>query len=270
LRGLGGWGTDNLQKWVYATRLRLERDQTRHLGCGRLGPQEVEGSAKIIDAISGAGARLSPMGRTTVLLAVLIAATAQHAQAQEASTAKIHGSITVYGGDRFGGSVRDSATNSTIDLKNGSSFALALDIGLDQNTQLEVFYSQQNSALTSGAFSPKVNNIGLTLYNYQIGGTNFFEEVGRGLYVVGGLGGTTVKPDRSDLNSETFFSGNVGIGWMVPIGAHVGLRFEARGYGILLNNRSAVFCGGTTGCTIAIKGNALFQGEALAGIAARF
>ena len=221
-------------------------------------------------AVSRAGARLSPIGGTTVLLALLMAATVPRAAALEASTAQFDRSITVYGGGRFGGGVRDSTTNSTIGLENGSSFALAFDIGLDQNTQLEVFYSQQNSALASGAFSSKANNIGLTLYNYQIGGTNFFEEVGRGLYVVGGIGGTTVKPDRNDLNSETFFSGNVGVGWMVPIGAHVGFRFEARGYAILLNNKSAVFCGGNAGCTIAIKGNAVFQGEALAGIAARF
>ena len=204
------------------------------------------------------------------MLAVLMAAPAQRAHAQDALTLKGSSSVTVYGGDRFAGSLKDSTTNSSIDLQNGSSFALALDIGLDQNSQLEVFYSQQKSALTSGAFSSRANNIGLTLHNYQIGGTNFIEEVGRGLYVVGGLGGTTVKPDRSDLNSETFFSGNVGLGWMVPIGAHVGLRFEARGYGILLNNRSAVFCGGAAGCTISIKGNAVFQGEALAGISARF
>jgi hypothetical protein len=210
------------------------------------------------------------MGGTTVMLIALMAAPVPHAHAQEVSSGKNDSSITVYGGDRFGGSLRDSTANSTIDLENGSSFAVALDIGLDQNTQVEVFYSQQNSALTSGAFSSKAKNTGLTLYNYQIGGTNFFEEVGRGPYVVGGLGGTTVKPDRSDLNSETFFSGNVGVGWMLPIGAHVGLRFEARGYGILLNNKSAVFCGGAAGCTIAIRGNAVFQGEALAGISARF
>jgi hypothetical protein len=208
--------------------------------------------------------------RTTALLVLLVATAVQHAHAQNASTARNDISITVYGGDRFAGSVRDSATNATINLENGSSFALAADVGLDQNTQLELFFSRQNTALTSGAFSSRANNIGLTLYNYQIGGTNFFEEVGRGPYVVGGLGATTAKPDRSDLNSETFFSGNVGIGWMVPLGAHIGLRLEARGYGILLNNKSAVFCGGTTGCTVSIKGNALFQGEALAGVSARF
>jgi hypothetical protein len=183
---------------------------------------------------------------------------------------KNESSITVYGGDRFGGSLTDSTTNSTINLENDSSFALAVDIGLDRNTQIELFYSQQNTALTSGAFSLRTNNIGLTLHNYQIGGTNFIEEVGRGLYVMGGIGATTAKPDRSGLNSETFFSGNLGIGWMVPLGAHVGLRFEARGYGILLNNRSAVFCGGTNGCTVAIKGTGLFQGEVLAGLSIRF
>jgi hypothetical protein len=219
---------------------------------------------------SGPCARLSLLDGAAALLTMLLAAPVHHAHAQDDAAAKNGSSFTVYGGDRFAGSVRDSTTDSTINLRNGSSFALALDIGLDRNNQVEVFYSQQNSALSSGAFSSKSNNIGLTLYNYQIGGTDFIDEVGRGLYVVGGLGGTTVKPDRSGLNSETFFSGNVGIGWMVPIGAHVGLRFEARGYGILLNNKSAIFCGGTTGCIVAIKGNAVFQGEALAGISARF
>jgi hypothetical protein len=209
------------------------------------------------------------MGWTTLLI-VLMTAPVQYAHAQSASFAKNESSLTVYGGARFGGGVTDSTTNSTINLQNGSSFAVAFDIGLDRNTQIELFYSQQNTALTTGALSSQANNIGLTLYNYQIGGTNFIEEVGRGLYVMGGIGGTTAKPNRSGLNSETFFSGNLGIGWMVPLGPHVGLRFEGRGYGVLLNNHSAVFCGGTTGCTVAIKGNGLFQGEVLAGISIRF
>jgi len=225
---------------------------------------------KIINAISRLDAPRFRAGRAAAMLAVLVVALMQYAHAQTAPGATYESSITVYGGDRFGGSVRDSTTNSTIDLANGSSVALAVDFGLDSNTQLELFYSQQNTALTSGAFSPQANNIGLTLYNYQIGGTNFIEEMGRGLYVMGGIGGTTAKPKRSGLNSETFFSGNLGIGWMVRLGPHVGLRFEGRGYGILLNNHSALFCGGTSGCTVAIRGNGLFQGEVLAGLSIRF
>jgi hypothetical protein len=210
------------------------------------------------------------MRGATAMLVVVVAAPVHQAHAQTGSTTKNESSITVYGGDRFGGGVTDSTTNSTINLENGSSFALAVDIGLDRNTQLELFYSRQNTALTSGGFSSQANNIGLTLYNYHLGGTAFIEEVGRGLYVMGGIGGTTARPDRRGLNSETFLSGNLGVGWMVPLVPHVGLRFEARGYGILLNNHSEAFCGGTAGCTVAIKGNGLFQGEVLAGLSIRF
>jgi hypothetical protein len=221
---------------------------------------------------TGSGLDVHPM-RTVgsmVLLVVLAAAPVQYARAQSTSAAKNESSITLYGGGRFGGSVTDSTANSTIDLKNGSSFGAAVDIGLDPNRQIELFYSQQDTALTSGAFSSQSNNDGLTLRNYHLGGTAFIEEVGRGPYVMGGIGATTATPKSSGLNSATFFSGNVGIGWMVPMGAHVGFRFEARGYGVLLNNNSALFCGGATGCRVAIKGNGLFYGEALAGLSIRF
>lgn len=193
-----------------------------------------------------------------------------YAHAQGSTDPKYENGFTLYGGYRFGGSLTDTTDNTGIDLENGSSFALAGDIGLDPKRQIEIFYSQQHTALTSGAFSPQANDRGLTLRNYQIGGTNFIEETGRGLYVMGGLGGTTATPSQAGLNSETFFSGNIGIGWMVPLGAHVGIKLEARGYGILLNHNGALFCGGNRGCTIAITGTALFEGEVLAGLAARF
>ena len=85
-----------------------------------------------------------------------------------------------------------------------------------------------------------------------------------------GLEGRLPHPNQAGANSETFFSGNLGIGWMVPLGAHVGIKLEARGYGILLNHNGALFCGGSNGCTVAIRGTALFEGEVLAGLAARF
>jgi Outer membrane protein beta-barrel domain len=204
-------------------------------------------------------------------LLLMLMAPLQYTFGQTTSAVNNESSITVYGGDRFGGSVNNSTTNSSVDLQNGSSFGAAVDIGLDRNTQVELFYSQQNTALSSGGFSSQANNFELTLYNYQIGGTAFIQQVGRGPFVMGGVGGTTAKPKLAGLNSQTFFSGNLGVGWMIPIGAHVGLKFEARGYGILLNNNSSLFCGGaSTGCIVSIKGSGLFYGEVLAGIAARF
>ena len=183
---------------------------------------------------------------------------------------EVSNGFTLYGGYRFGGSVTNTTNDSAIDLGNGSSFALAGDIGLDPHRQIEILYSQQRTSLSYGTLSSQEGNRGLTLHNYQIGGTNFIEETGRGLYVMGGLGGTTATPDQVGGNSETFFSGNLGIGWMVPLGEHVEIKFEARGYGILLNHNGSLFCGGNHGCTIAVTGTSLFEGEVLAGVAARF
>jgi hypothetical protein len=225
---------------------------------------------KIMDTAFRFVAHSMQMVWSMVLLVALVVAPAQCARAQSISAAKNESSVSLYGGGRFGGSVTDSTTNSSIDLKNGSSFGLAVDIGLDRSRQVELFYSQQDTAFTSGAFSSQTANVRLTLHNYHIGGTAFIEEIGRGVYVMGGIGGTTATPKGSGRNSDTFFSGNLGVGWMVPFSAHVGFRFEARGYGIVLNNNSALFCGGAAGCKAAIKGNGLFYGEALAGVAIRF
>jgi hypothetical protein len=192
------------------------------------------------------------------------------ARAQSTPPANNESSVTLYGGGRFGGSVTDSTNNASIHLKNGASFGLAVDIGLDRSRQLEVFYSQQDTALTSGTFPSQSGRVGLTLRNYHIGGTAFIDEIGSGAYVMGGIGGTTATAKVNDLNSETFFSGNLGVGWMVPLGRQVGLRFEARGYGIVLRGNGALFCGGAAGCTVAVRGQGLFYGEVLAGIAARF
>jgi Outer membrane protein beta-barrel domain len=205
------------------------------------------------------------------LLVLFVGLPAKFASTQSTPSASNESSVTLYGGGRFGGSVTDSTTNSSVDLKNGSSFGLAVDFGLDRSRQVELFYSHQDTALTSGAFSLKSANLGLTLHNYHIGGTAFIDEIGSGVYVMGGVGGTTATPKGSGLNSGTFFSGNLGVGWMLPLAKHVGFRFEARGYGIALNGSGSLFCGGAAGgCTVTVKAKGLIYGEALAGVAVRF
>ncbi len=190
--------------------------------------------------------------------------------AQTAAPQKSESSITLYGGYRWGGSLTDVNTGSTWDLINDSSYALAVDIGVDRQTQVQLFYSHQQSALSTGTFAPTANNIGLDIDYYHVGGTYFFEEVGAGGYVMAGFGATHMRPDRGDLNSETFLSGNIGMGFMLPLGKYAGLRFEARGYGTLIDNESTLFCGDNSGCVVTIKGDAMYQGEALAGLSIRF
>jgi len=202
------------------------------------------------------------------MVAVMALACSVHAQT--AAPQKNENSITLYGGYRWGGSLTDANTGSTWDLRNDSSYALAVDIGVDRETQVQLFYSHQQSALSSGTFAPKADNIGLAIDYYHIGGTYFMHEVGAGYYVVGGFGATHVRPDRDDLNSETFLSANFGIGYMLPLGKHAGLRFEARGHGTLINNESTQFCGENGGCVVIIEGDGMYQGEVLAGFSIRF
>ncbi len=183
---------------------------------------------------------------------------------------KKESSVTLYAGYRAGGSLTDANTGSPMNVRDDASYALAVDIGLDRQTQVQLFYSHQQSALVSEIFSPTANNFGLDIDYYHVGGTYFFEEVGTGGYVMAGFGATHMRPDRSDLNAETFASGHIGMGFMLALGKHVGLRFEARGYGTLINNDSSIFCSDDAGCVVTMKGEAMYQGEALAGLSIRF
>jgi hypothetical protein len=189
--------------------------------------------------------------------------------AQTAVPPNSESGVTLYGAYRWGGNLTDESTDASASVRNDASYALAVDIGIDRQTQLQFFYSHQQTALSTEASAPTLNNEGLAIDYYHAGGSYFFKEVGSGGYVVGGIGATHVSPDSGDFNSETFLSGNLGMGVMLPLGKNVGLRFEARGYATLISSDSALFCG-NVGCVTAIEGDGFYQGEALAGLSIRF
>lgn len=191
------------------------------------------------------------------------------AHAQTAVPGKSESSLTLYGAYRWGGSVSDENTDASVSVRNDASYALAADFGVDRQTQVQLFYSHQETALSAQSFAPTLNNEGLAIDYYHVGGNYYFREVGAGPYIVGGLGATHVSPDRGDLSSETYLSGNFGFGYMVALGKHVGFRLEARGYATLINSDSALFCG-NAGCITAVEGDGFYQGEALAGVSIRF
>ena len=196
------------------------------------------------------------------ILAVLAFLAAAPAIAQSES------GVTVYGGYRFGGYFTDVNTDKKWELTEGASYALAVDLGIDQRTQYEFFISHRNSALKASGFSPAVDRFGLGVTYYHVGGTYFFERVGEGGYMVGGLGLTRFVPHEAGLSSETKFSINLGVGYLVPLGKHLGIKLEARGFATVVDSTGGMFCSG--GCVVQIKGTTLTQGEILAGLTARF
>lgn len=207
-------------------------------------------------------------GLATFVAMVAAAITAAPASAQTQTGPEKENNVTVYAGYRFGGGFTDTTTGKTWELTEGPSFAVAADFGIDRKTQWELFVSHRNSALRASGFSPAADNIGVGITYYHVGGTYFFEEVGKGGYIVGGLGLTNFSPNRSGLTSETRGSLNLGIGFMAPLGQHLALKVEARGYATLVDSSGGFFCSG--GCVVQIKGTTITQGEVMAGITARF
>ena len=148
------------------------------------------------------------------------------------------------------------------------NFGLALDIALEPLKQVQIFYSRQNTELSSGAFLVSTGSIPLRIEYFHLGGTVFFDKMSSGGYAVGGIGATLFTPNGPGLTSEIKPSINFGFGYMLPLGRNLGVRFEARGYATLINSTGGFFCSG--GCVVSIKGDALYQGEALVGLTGRF
>ena len=175
--------------------------------------------------------------------------------------------LTLYGGYRGGGSFQQSTSPfDSISLQSSATGSISLDFGLDAMRQVQVFASYQSTELEATATTPVVP---MTVSYLHLGGTNYFEgAVGRGAYVVGGLGVTRLAPGLSGLSAEFRPSLNLGLGYQWPISGALSFRAELRGYFTLINSSSSLFCSG--GCVVSIKGDGLTQAEALVGLSYGF
>lgn len=179
-------------------------------------------------------------------------------------------SFTVYGGYRTGGRLSNATTGERVAVEEHGSYALALDLALDPGRQTEIFFGHQKSSLTSEGLAGAVDRVPISIDYLHIGGTSFLDRSIAGTYLVGGIGAARAKPDFGGLRSATRLSMNLGIGYLLPLGANLGLRFEARGYGILVDSAGGLFCGGDSGCVISVKGDALYQVDFLLGVSGSF
>ena len=178
--------------------------------------------------------------------------------------------VTVYGGYRGGGSFTDANTGQGLKLESNGAVSLALDLPYDAARQYQVFVSQQrtNLLLDTAASAGSSNRLGMDIYYLHFGGTFFWDgQVGKGAYVVGGLGATLFNPDQG-YKSELYPSMNVGVGYQWPLGNTFVIRVEARGYATLVNSSGGIFCSG--GCVISIKGDSIGQGVVMVGVVGRF
>ena len=177
--------------------------------------------------------------------------------------------LTLYGGYRDGGNFTDVDTDQSLGLDGSGAVSLALDIGLDTSRQYQIFFSHQQTDLSlNGVPSAGAPEIAMSVSYLHIGGTYFWEGgVNKGPYAVGGIGVTYFDPSDG-FDDELRPSLNLGLGYQLPLGKTVALRFEARGYATLVNSNGGLFCSG--GCVISISGDVVTQGEVMVGLSTRF
>ena len=92
-------------------------------------------------------------------------------------------------------------------------------------------------------------------------------------YLAATLGATHARVSSSGSESDTFWSGSIGLGMLLSPNSRVGVRLEARAYGTFTNSSTNLLCqSGPEGgaCAIRVKGDLITQIETFAGVVFRF
>ena len=215
--------------------------------------------------------------RASAILPVFLLGIAAGAGAAQQQPSRDN-AFTVYAAYRDGGSFTDITSGSRLPIEASGAWAASLDLGLDPRagTQLQILVSRQKSDVDARLatqpmlpIAPLPAKFPLTVTYAHVGGTAFLDKkIGQGAYLAGGIGATLFEPDLNGLANELRPSISLAIGYQLPLGERLALRFEARGYATLVNSSSALFCSG--GCVISIKGETVTQGDVQVGLSFRY
>jgi opacity protein-like surface antigen len=179
--------------------------------------------------------------------------------------------IAPFVGYRIGGSLTVADTGQSADLDEHESLALALDLRRDEDSQYELFYGRQSTAVGATSALPRES---LRVEYLHIGGTTVLnDEVPGKPYLLGGLGATHFTPDSTQGRADTRFSLSLGVGARVPLSARFSVRLEVRGYFTFFSSDTAFLCrSDQTGafCQFHAHGSTFTQFDFLAGAAYAF
>lgn len=178
--------------------------------------------------------------------------------------------INPYFGYRGGGGFNDTNTAADLDIDESSAAGFTLSRPLDPGRRLELWYSRQASELTSSGPVTGEPLFDIDVHYLHLGGTVAAGEWDAvHPFVSGGLGVSHFSPGRSGLGSDTRLSMSLGAGGRIPLGPAVGLRFDARWVGTLMNSDSTLFCDDGS-CALQVDGDLLHQWELGAGMYVAF
>jgi opacity protein-like surface antigen len=169
-------------------------------------------------------------------------------------------------GYRFGGSFDNDLAGTSLDADESGSWGLIVSQAASDNTRYEFLYSHQDTRLSDSTNPQDVFD--LDIHYLHIGGTVDVSHDRFIPFFSGGIGMTHLSPGRSGYNNETRFSLSVGGGLKWYPTEQLGIRFEMRGYGTLIDTNGSLFCDG--GCDLQLNSDLFPQFETNLGLIFRF
>ena len=179
--------------------------------------------------------------------------------------------ISPYVGYRGGGHYL-SATGDA-DFEAATSFGVVANYRAAFNTQFEVLYGHQETDINDSSSSAFDSMLGINIDYLHVGGSYVFSSGKIAPFLSLAIGATRLSPDLAEIESETYFSGSLGLGVRYDITPNLGLRLEGRTIALFGKTNSLVFCGtidDESGCLFAGDGAYIPQLEISAGISFRF
>jgi hypothetical protein len=174
--------------------------------------------------------------------------------------------FTPFYGYALGGGLEDADTGAKFEIDDSVSYGGMLDIYLSELTQLEFFFSRQETELRSdeGLFA------GQTIFEldvdyYHVGGTYLLHDGRWQPFVAGTLGATRLDPDAAGTDSLTRFSLGLGGGVRYFPTEHLGLYLAARGFLTFIEG-DTLFRSESGAATIVIDSTGLGQVQLQAGL----
>jgi opacity protein-like surface antigen len=205
-------------------------------------------------------------------LCALCGASAAHA-AEDTTPARPKFDIMPFGGYVFGGSVRNDATDTKIDVNDGGSFGISLRMRPSYDKEWELFYSNQSTDVPASGGTGGTPAFDIDIEYLQFGGSYFPSKYEYAPYIIGGLGVTRFSPDGAGLSDESDFSIMLGFGIRFPFSEHFAVRLEGRGFLTFVDPDVAFFCSSSASggvCAISADGSTYFQFETLLGVSFAF
>jgi hypothetical protein len=178
--------------------------------------------------------------------------------------------ITPFYGYRFGGEFEDADTGVEYDIRDSPCWGGILDVRWSKVTQLEFYYSRQETELKSDDdLFGSTKLFDLDVDYYHVGGTVIIPYGQWQPFVAATLGATHLAPDAPDTDSLTEFSLGLGGGVRFFPTEHLGLYLAGRGF-LTFMEGDVAFRSKSGAATVVIHSDGFWQFELQAGLVFAF